>query len=463
MEEDKRGAVRAPFFSRDGSFYRMLMQLMVVVALQNVLSYSVNVADNLMLGSYSQAALAGAATVNQIQFMVQQVTIAIGDAMVLLNAQYWGKRDLSSIRSVTGIALKGGLIFGAGVLLLTALFPYQLLRLFTPDEAIIAAGMEYLQLLKYTYVFYVVTTVLLASLRSVETVRIAFYVAAMSLIVNVGINYTLIFGHFGFPELGIRGAAIGTLITRILELCVVLVYVLRIDRRLRLFSENPFRRNPQLLVDYRRVAAPVIATNFLWSIATPIQTGILGRLSPDAIAANSVATTMFQYLKVVAVSEASATSVVIGKLIGTGLSTPPQLRPYVRSLQGIFLAVGVALGGVLLLIRDPLLTFYVLTPSALELSRQLLTLMVVIFVGMAYQMPATIGIIRGGGDTKYSTQINIISTWAIVMPLSFAAAFWWDLPVLWVVLCLNSDQLFKCLPVAVYTNQYRWIRVLTRE
>lgn len=451
------------FLARDRHFYQNLFRLILIVSLQNILAYSVNVADNIMLGGYSQAALSGAATVNQIQFLVQQITIAIGDAMVMLNTQYWGKGDISPIRSITGIALKAGLCFGGLVLLLTALLPHQLLRLFTSDETIVQAGVQYLSILKFSYLFYIVTTLLMAFLRSMEVVTISFYVSLMSLLLNVAINYTLIFGHFGFPALGLRGAAIGTLTARIMELLVVLSYVLFREKRLRLFSKNPFHRNAALSRDYRNVAVPVVLTNLLWSLATPIQTGILGHLSSDAIAANSVATTMFQYLKVVTVSEASATSVSVGKMVGEGRNSKAALQPYVRALQLIFLLLGLVLGGILLVIRQPLLRLYVLSPTAKALANQLLLLMVLIFVGMAYQMPASVGIIRGGGETKFNMHLNLISTWAIVMPLSFSAAFWWKLPVFWVVFFLNSDQLFKCIPILYYTNSYRWIHVLTRS
>ncbi|MGM9521880.1 MAG: MATE family efflux transporter [Oscillospiraceae bacterium] len=451
------------FFTRDKGFYKSFFHLLIVVALQNVVAYSVNMADNIMLGSYSQTALSGAAAVNQIQFLVQQATIAIGDGMIMLNAQYWGKRELSPIRSVTGVALKGGLVFGVGMLALAALFPTAIVGIFTSDRQIIEAGVEYLSILKYTYLFYILTTILMAALRSVETVNISFGVSLMSLLVNVCVNYALIFGHFGFPEMGIKGAAVSTLIARILEFCVVLFYVLKVDRKLCLFSENPFRRRKDLEADYWRVAAPVVCTNLLWSIATPIQTAILGRLSTDAIAANSVSTTVFQYLKVVTVSEASSTSVVIGRAIGSGKRTPDALRPYVRTIQAISLLLGIVLGGVLLAARRPLLSLYALTPDALALADQLIVLMAFIFVGMAYQMPAASGIIRGSGDIKFSMYTNLISTWGIVMPLSFAAAFWWKLPVFWVVLILNSDQIFKCIPIAIRTNSYKWIHVLTRD
>ena len=138
------------FLARDRHFYRNLFRLILIVSLQNILAYSVNVADNIMLGGYSQAALSGAATVNQIQFLVQQITIAIGDAMGMLITQYWGKGDTAPIRSITGIALKAGLCFGGLVLLLTALLPHQLLRLFTSDETIVQAGVQYLQILKFS-------------------------------------------------------------------------------------------------------------------------------------------------------------------------------------------------------------------------------------------------------------------------------------------------------------------------
>ena len=231
--------MNAPYFARDRVFYHTLFRLILVVSLQNILAYSVNVADNIMLGSYSQAALSGAATVNQVQFLVQQITIAMGDAMVMLNAQYRGKGDVDPIRCITGITLKTGLAFGLLVLLITALLPHQLLGLFTSDPEIIHAGVEYLSILKYSYLFYVLTTILIAFLRSLEVVTISFAVSLMSLIVNVAINYTLIFGHFGFPELGLKGAAIGTLTARILELTVVVLYVLLRESKFGSFTGIP--------------------------------------------------------------------------------------------------------------------------------------------------------------------------------------------------------------------------------
>lgn len=174
----------------------------------------------------------------------------------------------------------------------------QLIGLFTTSSEIIKEGQAYLGILKWTFVLFLISNLLISMLRSVETVRISFIISVVSLLANGGINYTLIFGHFGFPEMGIRGAAIGTLIARSLEFLIVLFYVIKADKKVQIFRGNVFREifsteNKKLWTEFIRVSSPVILSNMLWSISVPMQTAILGHLSADAIAANSVVTTFF--------------------------------------------------------------------------------------------------------------------------------------------------------------------------
>lgn len=211
---------------------------------------------------------------------------------------------------------------------------------------------------------FLISNLLISMLRSVETVRISFIISVVSLLANGGINYTLIFGHFGFPEMGIRGAAIGTLIARSLEFLIVLFYVIKADKKVQIFRGNVFREifsteNKKLWTEFIRVSSPVILSNMLWSISVPMQTAILGHLSADAIAANSVATTFFQYLKVIVIAIASASSVVIGKSIGEG--DRKEIRAAGRTLSVLDVCIGILLAVVLLILRKPLLTMYNLT------------------------------------------------------------------------------------------------------
>ncbi|MCC8141131.1 MAG: MATE family efflux transporter [Lachnospiraceae bacterium] len=452
---------KEPFFTKDREFYRTFFRMLVVVALQNVVAYSVNMADNIMLGNYNQEALSGAATVNQVYFMVQAFALSIGNALVVLASQYWGKKQTEPIRTLTGIALKLGLIISAITLVICGFFPDLLLRLFTNSPEIIAEGKSYLMLVMWSFALFTITSILMAALRAVETVNISFYISIASLIVNVSINYMLIFGKFGFPEMGIRGAAIGTLIARGLELIIILIYLARIDKKLNLFSGGMWRFNRELRHDYVKVAIPVMSTQVLWSVSVPVQTAILGHLSADAIAANSVATTFYQYLKVIVQAMSSVAAVLIGKSIGEGKMA--RIRSDARSLTVICVLMGVVLGVALIVLRGPLLSLYNLNDEATQLALRLILVMGFVMIGMSYQMPVSFGIIQGGGDTQFTMKLNLISMWCIVMPLSFMAAFWWKLPVVLVVIVIQSDQIFKGLPVFIHFRKYTWIKTLTRE
>ena len=213
--------------------------------------------------------------------------------------------------------------------------------------------------------------------------------------------------------------------------------------------------------DYRKIAVPVILSQILWAVSVPMQTAILGHLSSDAIAANSVATTFYQYLKVVVQAMCSATAVMVGSTIGRG--DMRRIKSDARTLECIDLLIGIILGVLLFSLRNFLLSFYNLSDTATTLSLQLIVVLSFVMVGMSYQMPVSMGIIRGGGDARFTMIMNLVSTWAIVMPLSFMSAFWWKWPVVAVVIMIQSDQIFKCLPTFIRLRSYKWIKKLTRK
>ena len=457
--------------------------MLAMISLQNLVAFSVNMADNIMLGSYSQNALSGAATVNQIFFVVQQTALAIGSALVTISAQYWGQEHPDPIRALTAIALKIAAVIGIVFVMICLILPGSLLRIFTPEEAIITEGKAYLSIILWTFLLFMLTNVLMAALRAVGTVRISFYISIMSLVVNTGINYVLIFGKLGFPEMGIRGAAIGTLISRILEFLVIVIYLLWFDPKLNLFGaswlrhkkeylshdkgslyddKGWLRHDKKLFRDYVKIALPVVGSSVLWSFSVPLQTAILGHLSTDAIAANSVATTFYQYLKVIIRAMSATSAVMIGHSIGKG--DLERVKSDGRTLCVIDVSLGVIMGGLLFVLRHPLLSLYAgsFQESALVMADHLLIIMSVVMVGMSYQMPVISGIIQGGGDAVWCMKVNLISVWLVVVPLSIMAAFWWKLPVEWVVLCVQSDQIFKGLPAFLHFRKYKWAKILTR-
>lgn len=442
-------------------FYKNFFSIYITLVLQNVITLSVNLADNLMLGSYSETALAGVAAVNQIQFVYQQIILALGDGLVIFCSQYWGKRRIDPMKKISSAAMRAALVAAVVLFAAVSIFPYEAVRIFTEDVPIIEEGVGYLGIVRFTYLFFAVTQILLASMRSVESVKIAFRLSVMTLLVNCGINYGLIFGHFGAPCMGAKGAAVGTLVARVLECVVLIWYVIKKDEKLRLRLKDYLSTDKVLLWDYIKIVVPILIVQGLWGVNTALQTVILGHMTAAAIAANSAAATLFLVVKSAAVGASSTASVLIGKTIGTG--NMGLVKRYAKKLQCLFVLIGVVSGIFLFFIRIPVLGLYDLQPETKEMANAFLVILSVICVGMSYQMPTNNGIIRGGGSAMFVVKMDLISIWMLVIPLSFFLAFVVKASPAVVVCCLNSDQIFKCIPAFVKCNYGKWIHKLTRE
>ena len=447
-------------FTRDKAFYKTFLRLCLALMLEQAVILSVNLADNMMLGTYSQAALSGVAAVNQIQFVYQQLVYGIGNALIVLGSQYWGQRRLGEIRSIAAIGVRLEITLALILLTLVSIFPEGALRIFTNQPEYVAEGVAYLKIIRFSYLFFALTAVLLSTMRVVESVKIALRVSVLSLIINVGINYLLIGGHLGAPEMGARGAAIGTLTARVVEFIGVVAYGLR-DKKLGLRLRDMLGRNAGLARDFIRVSLPTLGAAFLWGIANAMQTVILGHMDEYAIAAQSISNTVFLLLKVTSVGAASAASVLIGKTVGEG--DMDRLKQYSRTLQLIFIGIGIAEGAIMLLIRIPLLGVYAgtIARETYDLANAYMLIQAVVLVVMSYQMPVNTGIIRGGGDTRF---VLILDTVAIstFIPLAWLGGLVWHWPAIAVIICVNIDQFLKCFPAFFRVNSYKWVRKLTR-
>jgi len=448
-------------FTKDKYFYKTFFSMTFVMALQNLITFAVNLADNVMIGGYSQTALSGVAMVNQIQFLLQMLMLGTGSAISVLGAQYWGKKELQPIRKVTSIGTLLGIGLSIVMMVLVYFFPTQTLGLLTNEEAVIAEGSKYLVIICFSYVLFAVSNNLLSALRSVETVNIGFVVNLIALVVNIVLNYGLIYGRLGMPELGVEGAAIATLTARVVEFIVVVVYVLFMDKKIRWRPRDLLQLDKTMFRDLLRVGMPLILANGIWGVAMSVQTAILGRMGEDTIAANSIATTIFQVVSVVVYAGSNASGVLIGKTVGEG--DIPRVKQYTKTLQILFLGIGIVTGLVLYSCTDFIIGLYDVTAAAAELARQFILVLSITVVGTAYQCSCLTGIVTGGGDTKFVLINDLIHQWLIVIPSAFLSAFVFHGPLWLTFLCLKSDQILKCFVAIFKVNRYRWIHQLTRE
>ncbi len=298
-------------FVKDPQFYRSFFVLTMSLALQNLLTYSVNLADNVMIGRYSQNAMSGIALCNQFQFLLQMLVVGVSEGVVVLGAQYWGKNEFKPIRHIIGVGLRFGLGIAFVMFAVAFLMPEMLLGWISNDPAITTEAAKYLRIVCFTYLIFTATNTLTASLRSVGIVRIGYVLSFSTLCINVVLNYCLIYGNFGCPELGIEGAAIATLVSRTVELAIVAYYIKYKEKRLHLSVKNLVHIDTSYVKDYVHVSLPLLVTQATWGVAQIIQTAIIGHLqdSAVAIAANSIAVLTFQIISVVGYGAASAAAI----------------------------------------------------------------------------------------------------------------------------------------------------------
>lgn len=447
---------------KEKTFYKSFMILALSLALQNLLTYGVNMMDTLMLGRYSQNAMGGVSLCNQIQFLLQMLVVGAGEGAVVMGSQYWGRKKLEPIPHIIGVALRFGGALAVLLFILVFGWPNQILSLLSNDPAVIAEGAKYFSIIRYTYVIFTITNILVASLRSIGVVRIGYMISGSTLVINVCLNYLLIYGNLGFPEMGVRGAACATLIARCVELIIVIWFLKYRENVLNLNLRKLLHIDTSYVRDYMKVSLPVLINQALWGVAQMVQTGILGHLGGDVTAANAISVQVYQVLSVVCYGAASAAGIVVGRTIGEG--NEKKLHPLVTTLQVLFLSIGLCSGLAIFLLRGPILAAFggTLTENAYRLSRQFMLVLAITTVGTSYQMACDNGIIRGGGDTAFSAKMNLVSMWGIIVPFSAMAAFWWKCPPVAVFFLLKWDQLYKAIPVGIRLHSWKWVKKVTR-
>ena len=447
---------------KDREFYKAFFTMTLTMAVQNLIVFGVNLADSVMMGAYSETALSGVGICNNIQFFLNMAASGVASGMTVIASQYWGKNEKKPIFRVSAVAMWIGIAITMLIFGFAAIAPDLLIRLFTDKEAVIEQAVLYLDVIKHTYLLFTISTILLAILRSVETVKIGFYVSLSSFAVNIILNYVLIYGKFGAPEMGIRGAAIATLVSRAIELIVVVIYILFVDKKLHMRLKDLFAADKQMFKDYLKTGLPLMMSSISWGIAMSIQGAIIGRLIESAIAANSIATTIFQVATVVCYASSNVACVLIGKTIGE--NKPMEIiKKRSKMLQIIFLAIGVASSAILLLTKNLIIDFYNATPQTVEITNQFIWVLCVTIIGTAYEAPCLCGIVSGGGETSFVLKNDIIFMWFIVLPLSILSAFVFKFPVVVTFACLKADQVLKCAVAVVKVNRFNWIKKVTES
>lgn len=451
------------FLVRDREFYRVVLSLAIPMTIQNVLQLLLNMMDTVMLGRLgdsSEAVISAANFANQPFFVYSLFLFGMVSGMSVLIAQYWGKGDTDAINSITGIAMTAAVAVGSLFTIVCYLFTPGVMGLFTDSAEVIELGVKYLRIVLASYVIASITSILCGVMRSTEQVGIALGSNTVGIFTNIVLNYCLIFGKFGLPRMEIEGAALATLIAKIVEFLIVLVYVIFFDRRVRLSLARMFRIRRRMIGDFIKYSLPVIFNETMWGLGITLHSVIIGHISDAAYAAYTVANIIEKIGLLSAIGFANATQIIIGKEIGAGRSE--NAYPYARTMLTLSAALGIIMSGVVLLVRVPAVGLFDIADSTKTAAVNIIAVMSVIIFIKSLNTTAIVGVMRGGGDTRTAMIFDFMPMWLISIPLGAIVAHIIKLPVWWVYACLMSDEVIKSGFCLLYIRTKRWIRNVTR-
>ncbi len=454
---------KTPIFVRDKSFYRIVLSLALPMTLQNVMQLLLNMMDTVMLGQlgeHSEAVISAANLANQPYFVYSLFLFGMVSGASVLIAQYWGKGDTDTINSIAGIAMIAALAVGGIFTTVCYLFTPQVMSLFTQSEEVISLGVDYLRIVLASYIIASLTTLLNGVMRSTEQVSIALATNSTAIVLNILLNYILIFGKLGFPQLGIVGAAIATLISRIVELLMVLGYVIFFEKRVKLNIPKMLKINKTLVRDFIRYSLPVICNETLWGLGITLHSVIIGNLGDMPYAAYTVANIIERIGLLASIGFANATLIIVGKEIGAGRSE--NAYPYAKTMLALSAILGVVMSGVVLFIRYPVVNMFNVADETKVAAIHIISVMAVVIFAKSFNTTAIVGVIRGGGDTITAMLLDFVSMWTLAIPLGAVMAHVVGLPVWWVYAALMSDEMLKVTFCFLYVKSRRWIRNITR-
>ena len=441
-------------------FYKDLRNVVQPMAIQNLISAAVNSADVIMLGYIGQTAIAASSLAGNVAFILFLISTGLSSGLIMLGAQYWGKKDTESIKTLLGIGLRICCTVEILVALVAAIYPRILMLIFTKDEALIAEGCRYLRAVSVSYVCLSFAQMFQAAFKSIERVKIVTIASTTSLIMNISLNAVFIFGLFGVPKLGILGVGIATSIARFIEMCICLGYA-HLQKDIHFSVLCIFRRNKLLTKDFFKYSLPAVGNELVWGAAFAMYSVILGHLGEDIVAANSVVGTVRQLGCVLCFGLAYGGAIVVGKNIGAGdlcvAERNASRLARVTILSGVF-------GAVLIVCLYPVLPYIAnLNETAAHYRNVILFMNTYSIIGASINTVLICGIFRAGGDSRFGFIADSINMWCVSVPLGLLAAFVFKLPPLWVYFILYLDEFEKMPFVIRHYFKKGWLKDITRE
>ena len=452
-------------FQREKGFYRRLFALALPILLQNLITNSLGLVDTFMVGTMGQGPLAGVTLANIPVFVVQLMMFGIQSGSSVLISQYRGKGDMKAINRVMGIGMYAAGFIGLVFALIMGFLPHQFMSLFGSDAQVIATAARYARIVGWSYFFDSFVQVYNGVHRAMGDPKRGLYILGVSMACNTFLNWVFIFGNLGAPRLGVEGAALATLLARVLSCSIAVGWAVR-DKSFRIDPALLFRPGGEMVRRFVRFATPVMCNETFWGLGTSLFPTIMGHMegSEEILAAYAIAGNITNLCTVGMFAIAGTAAILVGQEIGSG--NADRVYSLGALLNALAFLFGVASGAVFLgllyaFIVPVLYPLFKLTPSAAEICTMMLTMIFLVMPLRSMECTNIVGVLRGGGDVRMATLIDLSPLWAVSIPIAALSGLVFKLGIFWVYLGIISENIVKAVLGLWRFKTGKWIRDVT--
>ena len=446
----------------DKKFYKILVSLCIPIIVQNLISTSVNIIDTVMISSLGEASVASIGVANQFFFLFNMTISGLTGGAGLFISQFFGRNDTKNIKKITSLSVFLGILLGLLFLIPAVFFPKLIIHFFSYDPEVIKLCTDYFSIIAFCYPLIAISMVFSMGSRSIRNPNLGMICSGIALVTNVILNYCLIFGHLGFPAMGVKGAALATVIARIVEFALLVGYVYFIKKDYLLkFNLSDFKSIDKLFLNtFISKSLPILLNDSLWAVGTVLYSVAYAKAGTSAIAASQIATSTGNFFIMTAVCVAIGASIMLGNELGAD-NTDVAIY-YAKKFSKIVFIIGSILGLLLIFTIPVLLKIFSVSDTLRPDIIKIFAIMGV-FMGLrAFNTLIVIGVLGSGGDTKYSLFLELGCMWLVSLPLTFIFAVK-GAPIYLLVLLTYSEEIVKFIFGVPRALSKKWAANIVKE
>lgn len=451
---------------RGKKFYKNLFALALPIILQNLIMLSLGMIDTFMVGMLGESELAAVTVANTPVFVIQLLIFGLQSGSSVLISQYWGKQDKLAISRVVGIGFYLAGTLSTAFALVMWFFPTQAMSLFCNNAELVDIAAQYVRIVGFSYVFNSITGVYTGAHRGMENPKLGLCIFAVSMCINTFLNWVLIFGKLGAPALGVEGAAIATVISRVVEFIIMIIYA-KCNHRFKMKAKNLLMPGREMLKKFLRYSTPVVLNETLWGAGTALYPTIMGHManSTEILAAYTIAGNIDKLCTVAVFAVAATAAIIVGREIGKGHAD--EAYEVGAALSLVSFGMGLVTGLVMLALIPILIAPYVyplfgLSPLACSIATMMQTVTFIFIAMRAFNSTNIVGVLRGGGDVHAATLIDVLPLWLVALPFAAICGLVFKLDILWVYLALALENVVKFFFGLHRFRSKKWINDLTQ-